>query len=361
MCDCSSDSIQEKFNEDDFEPLTKAKYEEIEQTLRYSNEKMIEGVKKYCILNDLKYYHQTNNFAFDITHDLYEGIVPFHIKLIIHQFVRVDKYFTIEVLNERIINFCYGNVDKSNKQIQLTYVQINELEHLIQEFQSGFKELFPNETLKKKHHNLIHYPRSFRMLGNLIDFSTIRFEAKHSMFKTASHSTKNFRNIIKTVIRKHQILNCYNLSYQSLLNSEHEINKFKEIDFYSIEENIKNVLKQVVKNGSPVIIRDIEIIKVYGTLLRSNMSLLFDVTGTKLVGKILNIYEVQNIIYFHVKVLKIDSYNSHYCAYRVNDSNTSCLFNINQIKNYHPFNDYNTLDIDNSSKFVLPYFSIDFI
>jgi hypothetical protein len=417
LCDGSTESFQSKFKEIDYSPITKQSYNEIIEELNEGQAKMVQGVKKYCLLNDLKYYHHTNNYAFDITHDLYEGIVPLHIKLILREFIKTKKYFSLEILNERILNFNYGNVDKANKPSpirtannkliikekaakmrclfrcfplligdkipidndhwklftklikianlaeseELTYKKIYELENLIQKFLSDFKLTYPNETLKKKHHNLVHYPKSIRMLGNLIDFSTLRFEAKHSMFKTASNSTYNYRNIIKTVLRKHQILNCYNLSYQSLLNLDYEILKSREIDLDSIDNQSKLLVSQVINNSYPIFIRDNLVIKVFGTKLTNNMSMLFDVNGTKLVGKIANIYEIQNRIFFYVNVLKLDSYDSHYCAYKVTNSEAFCLFNIEQINNYHPFNDYYCLDFVNSSKFVLPYFDFIFM
>lgn len=35
------------------------------------------GVKRYCALNKLKYFHMVENISVDILHDLNEGVIPF--------------------------------------------------------------------------------------------------------------------------------------------------------------------------------------------------------------------------------------------------------------------------------------------
>lgn len=52
---------------------------------------------------------------FDITHDLWEGIVKLEICLILDQFINKDKFFSLELLNNRIKLFNYGIIDKENK------------------------------------------------------------------------------------------------------------------------------------------------------------------------------------------------------------------------------------------------------
>lgn len=51
----------------------------------------------------------------DVMHDQLEGVLPLEIKLILKKYIEVDKYFTREVLNQRIESFNYGPVDGRNK------------------------------------------------------------------------------------------------------------------------------------------------------------------------------------------------------------------------------------------------------
>lgn len=48
--------------------------------------------------------------------------------------------------------------------------------------------VFPGLKLKPKHHFLEHYAHLMRCFGPLVDFWTLRFEAKHSFFKKVVHS-----------------------------------------------------------------------------------------------------------------------------------------------------------------------------
>ena len=71
-----------------------------------------------------------------------------------------------------------------------------------------YKDTF-NMSLTPKQHFLVHYARSVRTLGPLNAFSCIRFEAKHKELKRMANTSNNFKNIAKTVAKKHQMKQCY--------------------------------------------------------------------------------------------------------------------------------------------------------
>ncbi|XP_033624675.1 uncharacterized protein LOC117288084 [Asterias rubens] len=77
------------------------------------------GVSRNGILNELPYYHVTDNYVLDIMHDFLEGMVPLEVKLVI-QYLIDDGKFTLEELNSRITAFSYGFVDKQNRPCQIT-------------------------------------------------------------------------------------------------------------------------------------------------------------------------------------------------------------------------------------------------
>ncbi len=94
------------------------------------------------------------------------------------------------------------------------------LEHLIEEFLTGYKEHF-FQSYKKNHknfmkkcriipkkHHLVHYPRCIRLLGPLKSFWCMRFEAKHSYFKSLQRRIRNFINPPKTLATRHQQWQC---------------------------------------------------------------------------------------------------------------------------------------------------------
>ena len=52
--------------------------------------------------------------------------------------------------------------------------------------------------------------------GPAIRYWCMRYESKHSYFKSLCHRVKNFKNIAKTLARHHQNLVCYQLSNDSV-------------------------------------------------------------------------------------------------------------------------------------------------
>jgi hypothetical protein len=67
---------------------------------------------------------------------------------------------------------------------------------------------------------MVHYGEAINRLGKLIDYSTIRFEAKHSYFKTAAKTAHNWINVPKTIARQHQIILANNLIYSNHINEK---------------------------------------------------------------------------------------------------------------------------------------------
>ena len=77
------------------------------------------GIKRSCILNESRYFHVIGGLEVDIMHDQLEGVLPLHVKLLLKQYIRNDKLFALDDLNQRIANFSYGLIDKSNKPSQI--------------------------------------------------------------------------------------------------------------------------------------------------------------------------------------------------------------------------------------------------
>ncbi|XP_041823596.1 uncharacterized protein LOC121628577 [Melanotaenia boesemani] len=74
----------------------------------------IYGVKKYCVLNSLKYFHSSDNYAVDIMHDLLEGVVQYELKLVF-QYLMKNGYISMNTLMDRINSFNYGYLERQNK------------------------------------------------------------------------------------------------------------------------------------------------------------------------------------------------------------------------------------------------------
>lgn len=90
----------------------------------------------------------------------------------------------------------------------ITFETIELLATLITEHNALYLELF-SETLKPKHHLLLHYPRLMTILGPLKNFSCIRFEGKHNELKKSAKVVSSRRNPANTIALKHQLTQAY--------------------------------------------------------------------------------------------------------------------------------------------------------
>lgn len=116
LCDANTERIQLEFNENAYERKTKEIYEEnLVQVLSNNENRKVFGVNDKCMLNELRYFHTSNNYSFDLTHDLWEGVVQIELSLILSRYIFVDKIFDFEFLNSRIVSFKYGVTDSANR------------------------------------------------------------------------------------------------------------------------------------------------------------------------------------------------------------------------------------------------------
>ncbi|XP_064625945.1 uncharacterized protein LOC135486776 [Lineus longissimus] len=216
---------------------TKETYEEDLQV----DDVSLTGVKRDSILNQLKSFHVIDNYAFDIMHDLLEGVCLIEVKLTLQVLIN-QELITLDEFNICLTSFDYGHTEFTNKPCIVTEASLNRplsatgqkaiqsyflvryfpilvgdrvpadnenlllikmllacmdvifalsvsldetdfLARLIDEHHQQFLTLFPERHLLPKHHHMVHYPAAMRALGPLINFSSIRFEGKHRFFK----------------------------------------------------------------------------------------------------------------------------------------------------------------------------------
>ncbi len=245
-----------------------------------SNNHSETGIKRKCVLDELKYFSVVDNVAPDIMHDILEGIGPFEVKLVLASLV-AEGHVSLETLNYRLTSFDYGFPDSSNKPSVLGQHELKKpngamrqtaaqmwcflrflpiiigdkipkgnkhwelllllltcmefifspsitaeatiyLKHLIAEHHTVFLQLHPHLHLKPKHHFLLHYPRAIRKIGPLKQFWTMRFEARHNFFKQLSHIVCNFKNMCKTMAFRNQMMLCYRLLTESIFSKNTE-------------------------------------------------------------------------------------------------------------------------------------------
>ncbi|KYN50145.1 hypothetical protein ALC62_00173, partial [Cyphomyrmex costatus] len=244
------------------------------------------GIKSNSVFNNLNFFHVCQpGLPPCISHDLFEGIVQYDVMLIINELV-VKRVLTYEYINDKLSNIYFQNeekiylpsIKKSEKlngthsqnmkllnilpfalirlnnlydfeewklllllrkivniaiAFKISIGQIALLHYLIEEYLEAHQKLFPSKKLKPKHHYLIHYSNLLREFGPLRHLWTLAFEHKHQYFKNVVRHTTNYKNILFSLSRKHQLLQAYNSSLNSLY-----YNKIISEDARLLEQNI---------------------------------------------------------------------------------------------------------------------------
>ena len=226
---------------------------------------LVTGIKHDSVFNRLDFYHVSSGLPPCLAHDLFEGIVNFDLALYLRYFVKTRKWLTYEKLSQIVKNFknadsdagvkacppsetkLGGNAsqnwymlrllpllvghliqDKSDDVWQLILLlreivqlvtapaisggQVAYMHICIQEYMyiDSRANLFPDVSLRPKHHYLLHYPALTLKFGPLVNLWTLRFESKHQFFKRCIRASHNFINVTSMLAERHQFLQAYN-------------------------------------------------------------------------------------------------------------------------------------------------------
>lgn len=220
-----------------FQPRTKESHDRhVLDVLEDSTMSQEYGVKGNCPLTvSLEHFHVVDGYPPDLLHDLLEGVVPLELALCLKGLIS-KGYFTLEVLNAAIKQFPYAFSDRTNQpqlitknfyskrtiggnghenwtllrllpllvghcipevdetwEVLMNFKDVVELslsasfteetmyflDCKIAEHRHLFQKVFPNETIRPKHHYIDHYPQLIQKFGPLSAMWTMCFEGKH--------------------------------------------------------------------------------------------------------------------------------------------------------------------------------------
>lgn len=332
------------------------------------------GIREPCIWNVLPNFHVTQNLSCDIMHDLYEGVCRYDLGHILYELIYVQKYFSLDTLNNRIIffNFLSGNspppINKSHimkRHIVMSASEMKnltkylgliigdlvkennihwkiylllcdildiidsksvlteykyQLESLIQEHHELYINCFG--PLKSKHHFLLHYPGLLENLGPLTNVSSIRYEARHKQFKTIANTINSRRNIPYSLAVKNQLAFCHRILAKNgvlrKIESGKEDNTFKMTAQY--QYFIVTYPKEVTENYFAT-----KWVKIEGNTYSTNNLLLLDYYNfLPTFGKISSIILSEDDVYFLLEKKNTISFNEHLHAFEI----TSISYNV---------------------------------
>lgn len=245
------------------------------------------GIKEVSILNEINSFHVTSNFAVCIMHDIFEGVCHYDMCHIITHCIKTG-YFSLDTLNIRKGMFNYGEIEIDNLSPSIEIENLNKfhlkmtaremmsfihlfslmvgdlvpeddhvwlffldlleiidillsyeishasairLKFLIERHHKNYTRFF-DDTLKPKHHLMLHYYNIILQSGLPRYYWAFRFEAKHREPKAYARNITSRRNICVSIAKKYQLnfanylfqpeKPTYSVQSQHLMFSEHE-------------------------------------------------------------------------------------------------------------------------------------------
>lgn len=326
------------------------------------------GIKETCVFHDIDDFHITENVSVDIMHDLLEGICGYVLRYLLYTFIHVKKYFTLDILNLRIQNFNFNDNERSSKppiikmkntkkkinlklsasemlclfrylgliigdlipendkhwkiyillrQIidivtspRITKEDANFLKNLIQNFLELYIAL--GERLKPKFHILVHYPNLLLKNGPLVCFWSMTFEAKHEELKQSSTSNSCNINKLVTIATKQTLRMCEII---------HSLDCKKTTSFSCPDKN-KEFFEKV---------------EIHSTFYKIGTYIVTKIKETEIeFGKIIKIFEINDSVYFHLKLYDEITFDEHSHAYIVCETSNEKLLNYDNLPNAEP-------------------------
>lgn len=261
----------------------------------------LSGVNEESVLSDVETFEVTDNPSVDIMHDVFEGVCVYDMGHILYDFIFVKRYFTLETLNFQLIAFDYDKTITNkpttfkekvlrNRQVKMTasemrtfvrifallvgdFIPDNEpiwkfylilrdiidillcrqvqneiiivLKEKIKEHHRLYVDLF-HDSLKPKHHYMVHYPFIMSQSGALVNLACDRFESNHQLSVQDAKAIKSRKNIAYTLAVKQQLRCAYRFMTRKGLDTALEVGPEEEADYAPsfLPQNFKNNFMQ---------------------------------------------------------------------------------------------------------------------
>lgn len=348
------------------------------------------GIKERCVFESISSFHVTDNWSFDIMHDLYEGVCKYDLCKIFLYCID-NKFFSLSTLNNRKQYFCYGtcemgnmsgpltierlknnNISMSASEMQtfvhvlpliigdlipqncevceffshllkilyivtlsvLTPTDIENLRKFVKLHNEMYMSLF-HDNLKPKFHFLTHYGTAIKKIGPLKYAWSFRFESKNREAKTYANVTNSRKNISYSICMKFglkfsdQIVNPNAtdfLKYDTKYENLNEIYK-QNLPFYpEINYNMAKISEKITWKGT--------IYKINQYICKTE-----NYTNIQLYKILKFILCDDKVIYVVVSKLKSE-YSEHFSSFEVkNNTNKISVLTIDHFSSY-PSNIY---------------------
>ncbi|KAB0803133.1 hypothetical protein PPYR_00103 [Photinus pyralis] len=361
------------------DPALMRKPEQYDLNFKSSIENLEYGVQQKSIFNNIPSFHVTTNFAVDIMHDLFEGICHYNLCHIINYYINKLKIFNLEQLNQRKQLINYGRYDVGNisQPINAVHLQNQRLKMsasemmtflhyftfiigefvphqdpvwdflldflqivdillahsisderiallrvLIQKNLSSYVSLF-KDTLKPKHHFLLHYPMIIKNSGPPRQYWCFRFESKHRELKTYAHVINSRVNLPLSIAKKYELKFAHLFLHSStteqvsiIFDKSPSKSNYLDFIYQTLDKDTILCYSEICYKG--FVYRTDDFFSSYcGNVVLEQIKEFVSDTNT-------------NKVYIICKELEVN-YNAHYDAYMVMGEKDLKIMNINSL------------------------------
>ncbi|CAF1398356.1 unnamed protein product, partial [Rotaria sordida] len=241
----------------------------VQQVINLNNSIILQGVVDVSPFSKLIGFHATTSLPNDLMHDFNEGLCS-QILLAMIKEASTKRILSYGDVEDRLMSFEYGLNDKSNKPPILRKKHLNKgkivdtkeiyiclreiishlyaspfrkswlpyLHSLTVRFQSLMVHLLPNLVISKVH-LITHYAKQVEMYGPPIRHWCMRFESKHQIFKQLAVKSNNFKNILYTLSKRHQLRQCLLLSLSNYYKMINEGYSSTERNLYALPADVR--------------------------------------------------------------------------------------------------------------------------
>lgn len=217
---------------------------------------------------------------------------------------------------------------------------LSRLDIITNQFLDQFRKCV-NEPLIPKLHFMLHYSSIIRRVGPVMYMNTIRYEAMHQIFKRIARKTKIFRNINKTMARRHQQQMCMQ---GFSVHAEASSTKGKKIHPDTFKKH-QEILMKFCEHPEQLL--EIDILRFNSFEFQKNIL----VIQNGFLYAIRNIFQSKKEYHLLTKQYEILSFDSFLNSFRVQENSHSMftLIHFDDLKNKKPFEN----KVMNGEEFVI--------
>ena len=200
---------------------------------------------------------------------------------------------------------------------------------------------------------MIHYPSQMLRLGPLIHTWNMRQESKLSFIKRVSRRG-NYKNVCKTVARKHQFWLCYQIqSTSGLMSPKLSSNSLANEEDY-VQNELLRLIPQLTQEST---VSHPSFVNLQSSRLCQGVYVLFQYDDVRpLFGKIIDIVCIEETVVLCVQEYYGRIFNSHYNCFSITHHGVLRAVHIGTLHDHWPLQARKSFVVTDKSLYImLPY------